>query len=229
MSKLWVFGDSYAELSPDQIHWSELLSNQLDCNDMEVHSHHGAANEWIYFQFVEQLPKISSDDFVVIVSTQINRRWFFMNDVGTSNFKLHKSTDNNLSPSENLALEYYTNHLDNTLLASILFETFCNAIHYVAEKNNINLLILPGFEERDFPLSGKYNIHGSLFDICKNEVKGNSWDAWWEYIAITHQGKDPRCGHLSLVNHEILSDKLFNTFTRGELLELESDFKREIV
>lgn len=231
MKKLWIFGDSYAVSHKGDYtdHWASSLAQKLDCRKLEIQAHNGAANEWIFFQFREHLTQISSDDYVVFISTQVNRRWFFTDDVGSSNYAIKNLNTNNLSNEKKVALKYYMTYLDNDLMNSIIFDNMCNAVHYISEKNNLNLLILPGFEERGYPISGKYTVIGSLFDVCVNEINGKHVDYWSDFISKTHKGLDPRVGHLSWDNHNTLSEKIADTFLERKVLNLEQGFKEDFL
>lgn len=233
-STLWIFGDSYAVPFFDKpeteiIHWAGQLYKQLNCSKVEFRAHRGAANEWIYHQFQINLPNITEDDYVVFVSTQTERRWFFLNNIGSSNFNVSNVSQSNLSKDEIVALKYYGTYLDNYMMSSVIFDTICNSVHYVSQKQNLNTIILPGFEEAGHPISGKYTVNGSLFDVCVNEIKGKSDKAWFNFISNVHKGLDPRIGHLSYVNHCILSDKLFDTFKNNKILDLTTGFEEEIL
>ena len=234
MKNLWVFGDSYAvpyhtNTQEPRVHWQFSLMENLNCDSVKTFAQNGAPNEWIYNHFTEQLNEITPNDFVVFVSTQINRRWFFPDNVGSSNFGVKHSDLADLSSEQQTALNYYKIYLDNPVMSFINFECLCNSIHYVSQKNKINLLILPGFEQKGYPISGRYQVSGSLFDICVNEVKGKDLDSWTNFISNIHKGRDPRVGHLSQDNHEILADKLAATFLKNKILNLEQGFREEFL
>ena len=231
MKKLWLFGDSYAVQwnNKNLIHWATILTEKLNCRSIEIRAHNGAPNEWIYCQYLDHKDQISTEDYVVFVSTQMHRRWFFPDDIGSSNFNVTNLTVNNISVEQKKALEYYMMYLNNDTMAGLFFDSICNALHYTSLKNNINLLIVPGFEEKGFPISGRYRVNGSLFDVCMNEIKGKNLNSWHDYIAKKHQGIDPRCGHISTENHYILSEKIYNTFMNNDLLDLNSGFKEEFL
>jgi len=234
MKTLWVFGDSYAlpyhtdEQEP-RIHWQFSLTKNLNCDGVKTFAAAGAANEWIYSQFTEQLNQITPNDFVVFVSTQVNRRWFFPDNIGSSNYGVIQRGLADLSSEQKTALKYYMTYLDNPIMSFINFECLCNSIHRVSEQNKINLLILPGFENQGYPISGRYQVNGSLFDICINEVTGKDMDSWMHFISNIHKGLDPRVGHLSQDNHQILADKLSATFLKNKILNLEQGFREEFL
>jgi hypothetical protein len=235
MSKLWIFGDSYGALTSDQYndskewHWISVLSKTITTNKVVSVCHHGASNEWIFLQFREHISHIAKDDLVIVISTNIDRRWFFYDNVGASNLNVLNASISKLSKEQKNAVEQYLLYLRNPVISPLLFDQFCNSLHYIAEKNKFNLLILPGFEEKGFPISGKYSVTGSLFDVCKNEIRGKTVEKWAKFISTKHNGDDPRIGHLSEINHLVLANKLINTFQTGQLLDLNTGFHEEIL
>ena len=236
MSTLWVFGDSYVAQSHSgldtlkQNHWIHFLATSLECQETKLYGHTGAANEWIYYQFYSALPEIKSSDYVVFVSSQINRRWFFPNDIGSSNYLININ-NNGISSAEKNALKNYAKYLDNTMISRIFFENMCNSIHYHALKDQLNLILLPGFEsgEDGFPVNGRYSVDGNLFNVGINEIKGKSIENWNNFISTIHKGQDPRPGHLSYDNHVILSEKLINTFLNSQTVDLNNGFKEDFL
>jgi hypothetical protein len=234
MKKLWVFGDSYGYLDQDRYeqskdwHWISLLSNSLTNSKFVTLSHYGAANEWIYYQFRQHLEQITENDYVVVISTQFDRRWFFPDNVGACNLNIRNYDTDRLSKDQRNAVNQYLMYLRNPLVGPLSFEMFCYSLHYISSIKKLNLLIVPGFEEEGFPLSGKYTVSGSLFDVCKNEIKGKDVKSWYNFISEKHQGLDPRFGHLSKENHLVLAEKIKNTFTKNEILDLTQGFYEEI-
>lgn len=234
MKKLWVFGDSYGYLDQDRYeqskdwHWIPVLSKELTNHKFITLSQYGAANEWIYYQFRQHLDNIKEDDYVVVISTQFDRRWFFQDNVGASNLSVSNIDSDRLTSEQVNAVKQYLIYLRNPLFGPLSFEMFCFSIHYLSSLKKLNLLILPGFEESGFPISGKYTVTGSLFDVCKKEIKGNSNEAWYNFIHKKHQGNDPRFGHLSKENHFVLAQKLKNTFLKNDVLDLTCGFSEEI-
>lgn len=234
---LWVFGDSYVSQSDADIekfkhnHWIYFLNKELNCSEIELRGCPGAPNEWIYYQFYSCLPLIKSDDYVVFVSSQMNRRWFFLDDIGSSNYHISTTAMNNISSEEKTALKYYATYLDNPMMSRVFFENMCNSLHYQTIKNNLNLIILPGFESGNdgFPINGKYAVDGNLFYIGMQEIKGKTIEGWQNFIGNTHKGQDPRNGHLSYENHVILSKKIANTFLKSETLNLTQGFKEDFL
>lgn len=232
MSKLWVFSDSYGFLPADRYHewkdkhWYRLLSDKLGCTeDFKSIAHNGCANEWISFQIEKNFDDIDENDYVVVVATDKDREWFFPNDVGISNIYMH-NVGNHISRNHAVAIDYYKHFLKNNYQSDIRFNWYINYIKY--KFSNHKLIILPGFENNLTVFNDKFSTKGTLFEICQleiNQIKHRSWENWLQ----NNRHIDPRVGHLSYCNHQVLSDKLYNSFKRVENLDLTSGFHKEFL
>lgn len=234
MKKLWIFGDSYAvpinqyfQTMPDW-HWANLLQQKLNFKDFLIIAANGVSNEWIYYKFKEHLNQIDQEDIVIVIMTQSSRRWFFENNIGASNLTVINDEINSLTPEQKNAVKQYLMYLENPICNVVYFESIFNSFYYLAEKFKLNLLVLPGFEYPLQHFQNLYNTDGSLFNVCMEEVIGKTYENWERFIGIKCKGIDTRVGHLSEVNHKILSIKLFNTFTKNETLDLKNGFAKEI-
>jgi hypothetical protein len=232
MKKLWVFGDSYgihAEHDPSAVNtwfWAHELAQKLKCVEYHNYSQMGIGNDYIQHLIMECASIISPDDYVIIISTSISRKWFIKDKPWLSNFYVNNLL-NYTNPSVVTAINQYLLHLHNPKVDEINFHQFLGWVHYATDKHQWNTIVIPGFDEESYPVSHKYSVKGSLFDICKNEFT-SSIDGEWYYT--THcQGRDKRSGHLLKVNHEILSEKVFDVFTKNKELDLSSGFKEGLI
>lgn len=236
MSKLWVFSDSYGFLPASRFnewkdkHWYRLLSDKLNCNeDFKSVAHNGCPNEWISYQIENCFKEINYDDYIIVVVTDKEREWFFVDNVGLGNI-YQNNVNQHVNHQQGIALDYYKHFLTDNYQSELRFNWY---LHYLNSKfNNYNIIILPGFENMS-TLPIKYNlnfeVYGSLFDICKSEIIGNSDDSWHDWIFEKHKGIDPRVGHLSYQNHSILSEKLYDCFINKNNIDLNSGFYEEIL
>lgn len=232
MSNLWVFADSYGFLPADRYdewknkHWYRLLSDKLGCyKDFKSISHNGCSNEWISFQIENAFQKISADDYIVIITTDKDREWFFPNNVGVSNIYIN-NIEKHISRNHAVAIDYYKNFLKDNYQADIRFNWYVNYIKY--KFRNHQFIIVPGFENNSNSIvyNDNFSTTGTLFDICKSEIKKNDQLAWEKWIR-SYGGIDPRVGHLSYQNHKVLSEKIYNCFSNLEDLDLTKDFYEE--
>ena len=112
-----------------------------------------------------------------------------------------------------------------------------------------NLINIPAYNNPD---AGDYNINfdtmGSLNDISMFEFKQKKWLPDWAHMpdwappGVEKQmakrwqsfmdicgGWDGRVGHLAPENHAILSEKLYNSFTKNSPLDLTTDFHSNFI
>jgi len=227
MKKLWVFGDSYGvhvAQNPNSItpwFWAYDLAKKLKCSQYENHCQMGVSNEYIHKCIKNYKDEISSDDYVIVITTSILRKWFFKDRPFISNFYIDNFNDM-VTKDEFESVRRYVTHLNNPDLNSIYFEDYLGWLHYMSRKNDWNMLVLPGFESDGYPISDRYIVKGTLIDICSNEFSSNE-SAKWFYSSFSN-GRDRRAGHLLKDNHTILSNKIYNTFEQNEELDLTNGF-----
>lgn len=231
--KLWIFGDSYGTFHQQgnklkDWHWMWDLTEKLEHENFYNICQDGVANEWIYYQFIEKSKKINPEtDTIIFITTQIDRQWFFLDNEGVGNIHmgpLHQY----VTKSQQTAIDQYVKHLTNNPQNSIRFQWLLYGLNFLKEKNNLNLLILPGFENEGYFLNNDITIKGSLLDPCINEVKGKSIQSWVKWKLLKN-GVDIREGHISECNHPILSQKLYETIKHKQMLDLTTDFKEEFL
>lgn len=233
MSTLWIFGDSYgAPLSnDDSVHhpwvWHIRLARQLGCSKYRNECQHGVSNEYIQYKISQNAKDIKSEDTVVIISTSITRRWFIYDKPQISNFLQLMNLSDFMDKSHENAVKLYYSELAHYDHFSLDFQRFLGWIHYMSDKNQWNALVIPGFEEEGFPVSHQYTVQGSLFDVSSKEFDSIDTRDW--FYSKYCKGYDKRAGHLIKDNHEILSNKIFNTLTSSVPLDLSSEFKTNII
>ena len=230
--KLWIFGDSYGTFHRDgdklkDWHWMWSLTEKLGHENFYNICEDGVANEWIYFQFIDNSPLIDKEnDTIIFITTQINRQWFFPENEGVGNILM--GVDEYVTKDQAKAIDLYNKHLTDNPQNAIRFQWLLYAINFLKEKENLNLLILPGFENEPYFVNNNIQIKGSLLYPCINEVKGKSMDTWLDWMKKI-KGRDPREGHLSERNHPILAEKLFNTIRNKAVLDLTAGFEEEFI
>lgn len=233
MSTLWVFGDSYGThvaQDPKQIHewfWTYDLGKKLNCNNYGNYSQLGVSNNFIQLTLTEHQENIKPEDYVIVITTSISRQWFFKDKPWLSNLFQTNNLDDILDRNSINALQYYARYLYNPANDALQFHQYLGWLHYMTNKNNWNLIVVPGFEENGYPVSNLYQVTGSLFDICFNEFLDKGSEVW--FYGDYSKGRDRRAGHLLKCNHAVLSEKLYNTFTKKEPLDLTSGFHQKLI
>ena len=221
---IWFFGDSYSvPLTYPGIKekcwnyesvWSETLAEKLDM-PRSYRAMYGVANEWIFAQVMEEVPSFESGDVVIIQTTSSSRRWFFKDRPDLGNFI--NTITNGLSKEEEKALEMYTSYLyheeQNDMFYSAFLYSFAH-MAYVYKKDNVKIVILPGFH-------GCPGVLGDLTSsVCDKEFK----DIGVRNNFYKKHKWDPRINHMSQENHYILAEKLYNNIAKNEQLNLTNGF-----
>ena len=232
MSKIWTFGDSYGvHLTHDtnivnEWFWAYDVAKQLRCDDYINYAQMGISNDYTQHTIQEHLDEIAQDDYVIIISTAISRRWFIESLPYFSNFYI-----NNLKEAVGQdvvnAIKQYLTHLYNPKDEKLNFHRFLGWIHYITDKHNLNVIVIPGFESETYPISHKYTVTGSLYTVCYNEFV-TTGDRIWYYDDYC-KGRDKRSGHMSKDNHKTLADKIVNTLQNNAPLDLSTGFQEKLI
>ena len=231
MKKLYVFGDSYGvhfnrDYTNPTIAWSwiNLLKERLGVDQVVNRSDLGVSNEYIQYQIMCEERNIKKQDVVLIISTSIMRKWFW------KEFPYANIYANNLSSivgkDRAEAGKAYLKNMFNIEFHSMTFYQFLGWVHHLTDTNGWNTIIIPGFEERGYPVSHRYQVRGSLIDICEKEFESkNTLDWYW----LNFKGLDQRAGHLCKDNHQILADKIYSTLATGVELDLTVGFREKMI
>lgn len=232
MKKLWVFGDSYGvhiAQDPKKItpwFWAYELAKKLNCDQYENHCQMGVSNEYIHKCIRDHKDEIGTEDYVIVITTSILRKWFFKNKPFISNFYIDNFNEN-VTKDEFESVRRYVVHLNNPELNNIYFEDYLGWLHYMSRKNNWNMLVLPGFEADGYPISDRYTVKGTLINVCSDEFSTNDASQWF-YSSFSN-GRDRRAGHLLKDNHNILCNKIYNTFQKNDELDLTNGFIKKTI
>jgi hypothetical protein len=232
MSKIWIFGDSYGthlannnqKITP--WFWAYSLGKRLNCTEYKNFSQWGVGNDYIHHEIDLHAEEISPQDYVIVITSSSSREWLIEEQPTFSNFyvdDLHK----HVSRDQYNAIVGYANNLQFYRKSQLNFKKMLGSIHYMTDKFNWNLIAIPGSEHDGFPVSHRYTVKGSLFDVCYNEFKSKQ-DTEWFYNKFSNT-IDRRAGHLTKNNHKILEDKLYNTFTNNKILDLTTSFEEKII
>jgi len=238
MSNLWVLGDSYGahfykdEKFKTNWFWTQQLCEKLKCDHYRNFCQPGIANEYTQQMLTNIIKHVSPNDYIVLISTQPGRQWFFDQHPHMANYYNLNLVDTVGREKAN-AIRQYAIHLESERRVINSFNQFLGWVHYTTDKHNLNLIIIPGFEstEGGFPISHLYNVRGSLLDVSNNEFCSSDDDNWFrnEFCGDNKTSLDWRAGHLIKDNHYVLADKLYNTIINKEELNLSDGFKEKII
>lgn len=221
MSKLWIFGDSFAMPQPldsTETPWTVQLAKKLNVASSANFAMPGVSNDYIFYQLSEHINNADDTDYVIIQTTNKHRQWFF-NDPVLANYCI-RDIDKYITEAESSALKEFVLHLQRDELDDNRFVQFSLALErIVALLRHVKFLILPGFHNT-------HGIEGTLIQVCDEEFQ--SLDCIPPFYEA-NDGKDPRINHMSPDNHTILSDKIYEFFKTGKTIDLTTGFNKHFL
>lgn len=221
---LWVFGDSFSvarasinkgdtELWPL---WTEALADKLNLSGYYNYAQWGVGNEYILEQFLSHQMEYEPEDCIVIQLTSSARQWFFKDHPETANFYIKDRLDKIVSSSAATAVEQYIKHLHRPEIDELRYFMMVKTLEKLAQDlNYCRILILPGFHSVP-------GVTGTLMNICCGEFVSNESEANW----YSNNYTDPRPNHFGQQNHKILSDRLFDFFQTGAVVDLSNGYQK---
>lgn len=237
--KLWVFGDSFAEMYENSIKeyaWQIQISKALKCDVINI-AHNGASSEWLILQLSKYWNEITSNDIVIVLIPYWDRQCIFPEDPDFSHLYAVQNygTDPHITKRWNkygkeakISFEQYFMNLYNEDLVKITTQSLYAWIGHLTTVLDIPPLVL---ETRNQIVDNYFKnscsiVHGNLFDISMHE-----WEDQKDWIKLTKKAlyKDFRLSHLSEQNHNVLANKIVNHFKHNNQIDLTTGFYKSIL
>jgi len=235
--------------------WPAMLAEKLG-REVENLGRDGVGFDYITSQFTYNAIDgvISSDDLIIMGSSSWDRKWMVTDHPGASHLinlsydSFRKSIISNslskdrpaIAKQMEIASEYYV-HGWNQTLVYVEQIALLNHIRAFAKQFNLNVLIIPTFEHytKDSNYNNfvdycvNYQVSGFLNISSMNEFYGDNLQAQYKtrqdyFTNRWGYGFDIRPNHLSVENHRIMTNKLYDTITNKVPLNLEEGFVKDI-
>lgn len=216
MSKLWIYGDSFAQDHQVESQWHRQYFAQSYHCDLVIHAQAGVANDWISTEILNTHTAWNKGDQVIVIPTQPNRQWWFPEYPHMSNINSmwgHPLAQDIEAKDKNRvdAVGYYMNFLQRDDIDQLRARQMLAWMSALAV--DIDLIIIPAF---DLGFSACSQCKGNLTDVCNAEFfDQRSRQRYYQ------QGTDLRLNHLSSKNHTILANKLI----QEDVLDLTQGFQ----
>jgi hypothetical protein len=234
MSKLWIFGDSYSvprdyaetdlgiKAGVDRniytTNWIQEVEKKLNVDDLKIYSNFGVSNEWIFKNVMEQSNNFSPDDYVIIQLTNGNRHWWFPEHPAESNLPQLVSHPD-WSKDKRKAIELHLKYLQNDQMDNLIYSATIYSFLYIKlALPGIQLLFLPGWGAAPETIGNLTN------NVCDAEFDDN--DTQQKFYSKT--GFDCRLNHMSINNHYVLADKIYDYFSNHIPVDLTTGFETNI-
>ena len=214
---LWIFGDSFAMdhnhhkdfKNSSEWFWGNQIAQQLGTLPViKNFGEMGCSNEYIQYTIKKCIGYIKPDDYVIIITTDKKRAWFWKDRPYLGNYWI-LNNENKVSKEEAKQLKsYILLGNENETRADMNIEAMVAWCHFCAKTFNWRMCILPGFDTTNL----HHGINGSIqsVDIC--EFIGVHDDKWQSRLGFfkNHNNIDPRIAHLSEPNHNKLAEEIVN-------------------
>ena len=231
MKKIYMVGDSFSaapKVGDEYKPWFLQVADLLQTN-VENHSLIGVSQDWCWWKLAQEIPKLTSDDQILIVLTHPGRFWFFDDKPQMTNPNI-VNIDKELKPHQMEAVKNFMLHiqrppLDIQLLSHRLgwLEAQCR-VHKL--KPVQVLCAFPLYIQTPYDMSEHINwtkyeyvkiSKGDLLNCVESpEMKSgvDEYDLW--------KGYDCRYNHMIKSNHKILAEAVAKAIQSGEPIDLVS-------
>jgi hypothetical protein len=219
-NNLWVLGDSFAELGKTHESWQIDLAKKLELNLINI-SINGCGIDWLMLKWDEICDKISSDDYLVVLIPFPDRVCFFPERPSLSGLaSLDRHIADGLNSNQATAVKDYFMWLHNPIFNNVRITAWTNWVDHVATKLKNKPIILHTTNYTPYnKLSNCEVATGDLFSASQNEFKN-----YEEWNLLTSNGSwiDPRVGHFTEQNHQVLANKLLDFWKNSIHVNLEN-------
>jgi len=243
---LYVFGDSFAatEVNPtwnaDQMEkmftrkWAVLLSKKLGV-ELKNYGISGSSLEYTYYKFNQVRADLKEDDVVIIVLTDLLRKWIIQDRPETTS--LSAAERHNIDPKFKKYAQWYFVNVLRAEIEETHLHNFLYAVHATTAHLKVKPLFVCAFDKIS---RGKWTVDvdtvdrahannfaiGSLWEISSYEIEYLIED---NVTAVkTNLRKEFRSNHLSDVQHPILVDKILDYIHNGATVDLTTGFVKNI-
>ena len=242
---LYVFGDSFASIETDPTTsvnareqliakaWSVLLSKKLGV-ELKNFGISGSSLEYTYYKFNQLRADLKEDDVVVIVLTDLLRKWIIPDRPVTSSLAAVESHGDLNSNWIKCAQWYFANVL-NVEVEETHLHNFLYAVHVTTPHLKVKPLFICAFDDES---RGRWGIN--INTVNRSQINNFATGSLWEVssyeiehadakIAVkTNLRKEFRQNHLSDIQHPILADKILNYIHNGTVVDLTTGFVKNI-
>jgi hypothetical protein len=242
---LYVFGDSFAtaEINPTwnagEIErffakkWSVLLSKKLGV-ELQNYGISGSSLEYTYYKFDQISSNLKEDDVVVIVLTDLLRKWIIKDRPGTSSL-WHIERHGDLHRKIIKAAQWYFVNVLNYEIEEVHLHNFLHAVIATTSHLKVKPLFIFAFDKVS---RGNWaiDINSVNQSLINNFAIGTLWEI--SSCEIEHQDtasavrvhlkKEFRLNHLSDIQHNVLADKILNYIHNRTPVDLTTEFVKNI-
>lgn len=220
MSRLIIFGDSFASLGTDKDTWQWILSEYMSCSETISYGKGGSSLTFSLDKFWEYYSNdYDKDDCIVFFATQSLRLWYLHSEAkhwwASSHLDAKKGTEEyNHFKEYNKEYDFISTHIMSAERSRMMYFLIKNTLENLPNKT-ILVQCFPDVYEPE----GSFN----LFDPSVAEI--NTTD---KNLLFKFHSNDYRLNHFSIENHSVLAKKLYENMVYNKPMDC-TDFIKNII
>jgi len=234
-NKLWIFGDSFAEIRPGASTWGLQVANnyKLDLANIAVN---GCGVDWLSLQWSEIFHTIDVNDRIVVLAPFPDRVNFWHDRPSLSGYSalIKLETDQTLQkkldgvPAEAIsAFKEYFKWLHNPIYNNLKITGWLHWVNSVGKNLKNKPVVLHTTNQTvNSPLDYSIVAQGNLLDATIAEFKSIGE---WERLTATGAWQDTRISHFSTQNHVVLANKIIKSWDEDTVIDLTTGWHAGII
>lgn len=240
MTTLYIIGDSFSAIEykllhsettlpyPDydygaSVHWPTQLADKLNC-DIVNFSEAGISQDYEWHKLYRARDLITPEDYLIVVVTEPYRFWYLGDHPQASRPDLIIQ-DSSLKRIGEIA-DQFDRYINRDILAVLNLENRLGSLSYMAHTKGWRKPLVIYAMSQISNIDRKFNnldfAKGTLTEVSTNEAGFGVSES--HYNDKIMKGIDPRYNHLTMSNHKILVDKLYNYFIDNTTVDLTTEF-----
>ncbi len=238
--KIWIFGDSFAELREDReqskTQWQGLIAHHFKCEIVNI-SNNGASAKWLTYKLAEMWNEIQLGDLVYVFVPYWDRQFILKEHPsfsGLPSLDLYKKDEghtkewNNYSKEQINAFRKYFMYLHDADIVMLDTLSLYAWINNLLAKTSIKPVVFDTRPEKPHKLMDA-NYELVKGHIIENSVNEFITDDIWKEMTKNGGFYDVRPCHLSKVNHQILAQKIIDYITNMTPIDLTHGFEEKFI
>jgi hypothetical protein len=236
--KLYIIGNSFSKRNdglgsvPDHEAWYSLVAKEFSSEQINI-SYPSISMGAVAFEFEKIRDQLCHNDILIIFLAVCDLKFFFADRRSISAGRCLPFYD--CPGEEKTAIEYYEKYLDNREVHRMMTINFLHNLDEVTQRLNLKTIVVRSYRDdytnKDLTNERYPNLiisKGILWDTSIREI---ATQQLYRYMKVkTFDWMiDFRTNHFTQENHRVLADKLINSITDGEPLDVTTGFHEKNV
>ena len=245
MTKIWIFGDSYAaDEIKESKSWTKYVWDEFPEYDWENLAVPSSSLDYLYYIYEQKRTNFNTGDIVIITLTTLERiflryrtkskrpRFMTVNQITPAR------NDDKPNPDELKPQEFFLGDTFNIEAHGAMMNVFLNALQYDVLTKNLKVIVIPIGCDRFLNRKNKENISiaitgyepgsidAGLTGVTKRQME-SAFDLkgkFWFEVEECQEQDFKNANHLSPENNKILANKVIRNIHTNEAIDLTTEW-----